>query len=161
LSDPRVEALNAIMERVHIAALTIEAHPGDGPKGFFTTWPAYRHIWWDEGNELSKRSDADIARRFLAPPRFYPTARQIDDCLPALALLDGFAPSSGASAGQARRIINRRAHQLWYGEHGGWLAIGADCGVSHTTARKIHWSAMVYALDASLKRSAKLAFSAA
>lgn len=155
------EALGAVIERVHIAALTVAALLGDGPRGFFSTWPAYRHTWWDEGNEISKRSDADIARRLIAPPRFFPTPRQIDDCLPTLALLDGFAPSTGDSAAKARRIISKRAHQAWYGENGGWRAIGADCGVSHTAARKIHWSAMVYALERSLDRSAKLALSAA
>ena len=129
-----------LISRLHIAALTIQALPGDGPKGPYTLWPAYRHTWWDEGNEASKLSAADITRRLITPPRFFPTARQIDDCLPTLALLDGGRPIW-------RRIVSARAHQEWYDLPGGWRAIGADCGITHDRARKGYLRAVSHALE--------------
>lgn len=149
--------IEAIMERLHVAALTAACLPADGPRGFYSTWPRYKHTWWDEGNEVSKLSAADITRRLIAPPRFYPTPRQIDDCLPALALLDGLTSNH-------HRCVRLRAHQLWYGEHaradedfahwrGGWRMIGAELGVSHTWAKRLHWESVVKAFERSGRRS--------
>lgn len=129
-----------LIERIHIACLTVQCLPGDGPKGTYTLWPAYRHTWWDEGNENSKLSAADITRRLITPPRFFPTPKQIDDCLPTLALFDG-APALW------RRVVSARAHQDWYDLPGGWRAIGADCGLSHTNARKHYLRAISFALE--------------
>lgn len=136
----------ALIERLHTACLTVQCLPNDGPKGTYTLWPRYRHTWWDEGNENSKLSAADITRRLIAPPKFYADAKQIDDCLPALALLDG-VPSLW------RRIVSARAHQLWYDAPGGWRAIGADCGVSHKTARVSYLRAISHAFDNWAKRA--------
>lgn len=139
LAAHSTDALDAVTQRLHDACLTVACLPPDGPRGFFSTWPAYRLEWWDEGNEASKLSDADIARRLLKPPRFTPTPRQVDDCLPALALLDGVTRTE-------RRVVAARAVQLWNDLDGGWRAVGRACGVSHTAARRLHWSAMLLAL---------------
>lgn len=144
------EAKADLIDRLHTACLTIQSLPGDGPKGTYTLWPSYRHTWWDEGNENSKLSAADITRRLIRAPRFYATAKQIDACLPTLALLDGCDPSW-------RRIVSARAHQLWYDAPGGWRAIGADCGCSHKTARINYLKAISYAFDAWLKQAAPAA----
>lgn len=146
------DAMIALIDRVHRAALTVATLPPAGPKGLYTLWPAYRLDWWDEGNEVSKLTSADITRRLISPPQFIPTPREIDDCLPALSLLNGVGKLP-------RRIIRSRAIQIWYGEHvaadderyahlrGGWRAVGAMSRCSHTTARKIHYAAMCYALN--------------
>lgn len=145
LAQPDLVAFKAeIISRLHTACLTIQALPGDGPKGPYTLWPLYRHTWWDEGNEASKLSAADITRRLIAPPQFYPTAKQIDDCLPALALLDGVEPIQ-------RRVVSARAHQLWYDIPGGWRAIAADCGVSnHVKAQRLYLRAISHAVERAL-----------
>lgn len=129
-----------VINRLHAACLTVQCLSDDGPRPPYTLWPAYRHTWWDEGNENSKLSAADITRRLISAPRFFPSGKQIDDCLPALALLDGGRPIW-------RRIVSARAHQLWYDLEGGWRAIGADCGLSHTKARMGYLRAISHALD--------------
>lgn len=129
-----------VINRLHTACLTVQCLPDDGPRGVYTLWPAYRHTWWDEGNEASKLSAADITRRLISAPRFCPTARQIDECLPTLALLDGGRPIW-------RRILSARAHQLWYDIPGGWRAIGADCGINHVKAQREHLRAISHALE--------------
>lgn len=138
-----------LIDRLHTACLTVQCMPSDGPKGTYTLWPSYRHTWWDEGNENSKLSAADITRRLIQAPRFYATAKQIDACLPTLALLDGCDPNW-------RRIVSARAHQLWYDIPGGWRAIGADCGVAHKTARVHYLKAVSYAFDAWLEQAASV-----
>jgi hypothetical protein len=140
-----------IINRLHAAALTIQALPGDGPKGPYTLWPAYRHTWWDEGNEASKLSAADITRRLIEAPRFYPTPKQIDDCLPTLALLDGGEPIW-------RRIVSARAHQLWYDEPGGWRGIAAACNVNNPVkALRLYSRAISYALKTHLELPPEIA----
>jgi hypothetical protein len=150
--------LEAVMERLHRACLTMACLPADGPRGFYSTWPRYKLTWWDPGNEDSKLSAADITRRFIAPPHFTPTPKEVDDCLPALALLDGLGWLH-------RRVLRLRAHQLWYGEHagadeeyahwrGGWRMIGAECGVSHEMARRLHWQCVVKAFERSALQAA-------
>ena len=91
----------------------------------------------------SRRTDAAITAKLISPPRFHPTSLQVDDCLPALALLDGVPPPW-------RRIVSARAHQEWCDWPGGWRAIGADCGCSHKTARLNHFRAMRHALHMAL-----------
>ena len=135
---PSAADLDAITDRIHTACLTIACLPGDGPRTTFSTWPAYRHDWWDWGNEASRLSDEDIARRLLKPPRFTPTPRQVDDALPALALLDGVDRTT-------RLVVAARAAQLWYDLDGGWRAIGRAAGTSHEAARRKHWQATVLA----------------
>lgn len=142
----------AIIDRIHTACLTVTTLPPDGPKGPYSLWPSYRHSWWDEGNEISKLSAADITRRLISPPEFVATPRQIDDCLPALALLDG-------EEALTRRVVALRALQLWYGKHaaadderwahlrGGWRGIGDLVGLAHKNARRRHREAMLRALD--------------
>lgn len=148
----------AMMERLHTAALTVACLPSDGPKGFFSTWPRYKLDWWDAEDWGSQRTDQAVTARLIAPPRFAPTPQQVDDCLPALALLDGLQPLH-------RRVIRLRAHQLWYGEHaaadedyahwrGGWRMIGKACGVSHERARGAHRDAVLHAFARSTARSA-------
>jgi len=141
-----VDALSDVESRLHTACLTDAVQKGDGPRGFFSTWPAYRHTWWDSGNELSKLTEADIARRLISAPRFVPTGRQIDECLPTLALMDGI-PSA------ERDVVYLRAHQLWYGFRGGWRRIGRDLGVSHSVAISRHYNITLYAFERSLRRS--------
>lgn len=143
--------LAAMVDRLHAAALTVECLPADGPKGTYSLWPRYRLTWWDPGNEDSKLSGEDITRRLIAPPRFMPTARQIDDCLPALALMEGATKDQW-------RVVSMRAHQLWYGIHaaadedfahwrGGWRRIGQCIGISHEKARGLHSDAIRQALE--------------
>lgn len=150
------EALLAMRDRLHTAALTAACLPADGPKGPYTLWPRYKLTWWDPGNEDSKLSGADITRRLIAPPRFVPSPKEVDACLPTLALLEGLSPLH-------HKAIRLRAHQLWYGEHvaaddpdyahwrGGWRAIGKMCGVSYETARSYHMDAVSHAFEKSRK----------
>lgn len=148
----------AMMERLHTAALTAACLPADGPKGFFSTWPRYKLEWWDAEDWGDQRTDQAVTARLISPPRFAATPRQIDDCLPALALLNGLQRLN-------RRVIQLRAHQLWYGDHaaadeayahwrGGWRMIGRQCGVSHEKARSAHRDAVVHALLQANERSA-------
>jgi hypothetical protein len=134
------DLIAAMTDRIHTACLTVASLPGDGPRTAYTAWPAYRHDWWDWGNEASRLSDNDIARRLLAPPRFTPTPKQVDDCLPALRLLDGVDRTT-------RLVVSTRAVQLWYAPHRGWRDIGRAAGCSHESARRKHWAAMVSALS--------------
>ena len=136
--------------RIHRACLTVLTLPPAGPRGTYSLWPAYRHSWWDEGNEVSKLTAADITRRFIAAPRFVPTAREIDDCLPTLALMNG-------TPKRWKAVVRWRAVQLWYGKHisaddedfahlrGGWRGIARLTRCSHTTAQNNHRDAMLYA----------------
>jgi hypothetical protein len=140
VAPPHVEPIDVVMARVHRACLTVARLPGDGPRGFFSTWPAYRQSWWDWGNEESRLSDADIARRLLRPPPFVPTAQEIDDCLPALDLLR-------CVSRPMRIVVSAYAVQEWYALKGGWRAIGRAAGVSHTTARRLHWQATCIAVE--------------
>ncbi|HWA22311.1 MAG TPA: hypothetical protein VG735_07955 [Caulobacterales bacterium] len=133
-------AMAEFIDRMHAACLTVNCLPGDGPKGFFSTWPAYRHTWWDWGNEVSMRSDADIARRLLTPPDFTPTPRQVTECLPLLALLNGVER-------ETRMIIAMRAKQEWWmasglPAFGGWRAIASVVGKSDWTCRNYHYETM-------------------
>lgn len=154
-----VEQKAALMDRIHTACLTVSTFDRAGPRGFFSTWPAYKLDWYDIEEFGAVRMPEAVVKRLIAPPRFYPTAKQIDDALPALQLLDG-----GADRRQ-RKIIRLRAFQLWYGEHvdaddeefahwrGGWRAIGALAGCSHTSARTLHAQAMSYAFERFLERA--------
>jgi hypothetical protein len=146
---PSGDELEAMAQRIRSACLTLRSLPGDGPRGYFNAWPVYRAEWWDAGAEISKRSDADIARRFLAIPRFKATAAQIDDCLPALRLLDGVTAAE-------REVLTMEAVASWYSLAGGWRRIGRACGMSHTHARRLHWACIVlaYSRQEAAKRSA-------
>lgn len=139
LDDPEFDAMQ---HRLHRACLTIACLPDDGPKGYFSTWPRYKLEWWDAEEWGSNRTDSAVTARLISPPRFAPTGAEVDDCLPALSLLDGLP-------GLYRRVLMLRAHQLWYGLHagpdeahaiwrGGWRMIGETCGISHWRARAIH-----------------------
>lgn len=130
--------LEAMTARLWAASLTIRMQPDGAPRGAFNAWPVYRAEWWDAGAEISKRSDADIARRFLALPRFTPTPAQVSDCLDALALLDGVTALE-------REIMTAAAVFDWYQLRGGWRRIGRQCGISHTSARRLHWGCIVLA----------------
>jgi hypothetical protein len=167
LIDPEFEAMQA---RLHRACLTIAALPSDGPKGFFSTWPRYKLDWWDAEDWGSQRTDRAVTQRLISPPRFSPTPAEVDDCLPALSLLDA-EPSSPRQARKFalyRRVLALRAHQLWYGEHagaderyahwrGGWRMIGETCGVSHITARHAHREAVNRAIRVNQIRYRKTA----
>jgi len=149
-----------MMERLHDACLTMAVLSGDGPKGFPSGtsmsrlgWAEFQREWWDAGNEASMLSAADIARRLIAPPSFYPTPKQVDDALPALELLKGLN-------WQPRLVLRLRAHQEWYGRHayadeelafwrGGWRMIGQCIGSSHEKARTLHWQCVRTAFEAS------------
>jgi len=139
LIDPVFDAME---RRLHDACLTIAALPGDGPKSFFSTWPRYKLEWWDAEEWGSHRTDAAVTARLISPARFTPTPAQVDDCLPALALLDG-------QPRLHRRVLMLRAQQQWYGQHaaadeayahwrGGWRMIGEQLGISHWLARASH-----------------------
>jgi hypothetical protein len=134
--------------RIHAACLTVRTLPADGPRGFYSTWPLYRHTWWDEGNEVSRLTAADITARFISPPRFYPTPKQIDDCLPALSLLDGLPRF-------ARVVVSMRAHQKWYDLDGGWRSVGEKLNCAHKTARIAHDRAISHAFEAEILRSSQ------
>jgi hypothetical protein len=167
MTDEELVALKAqTIERVHLACLTINTLPSGGPRGFFTTWPLFKLDWYDLEEFGAERMPEAVATRFIQPPRFVATAKQIDDCLVALSLLDGFQ-SNGTIGGDvrlARRVIRHRAAQLWYGQHvkageafehyrGGWRGIGRLSRCSHTTARKIHAAAMHYAFERQIERN--------
>lgn len=152
-TDEVTAALEAVTERLHTACLTMAVLDGDGPRGYYSTWPRYKLTWWDPGNEDSKLSAADITRRLIAPPGFSPTPKQVDDALPALMLIEGLTRKHHLT-------LRLRAHQLWYGEHaaadepyafwrGGWRMIGVCCGVSHEKARRLHWQCVVKAFERS------------
>ena len=132
-----VAEFDAFIDRMHDACLTMVSLPPDGPRRMYSTWPAYRLEWWDAEIAGSKRQDESITKGLIAAPRFFPTARQIDDCLPMLALMDGVERRD-------RRIVAMRAVQLWYAPHdaGSWRRIGASVGLSHEGARKIHYRTM-------------------
>lgn len=143
LIDPEFEAMQ---HRLHRACLTIACLPGDGPKSFFSTWPRYKLDWWDAEEWGSHRTDGAVTARLISPPRFTPTPAEVDDCLPALSLLNE-APRLG------RIVLMLRAHQDWYGTHaraderyahwrGGWRMIGESCGISDNTARHAHRDAI-------------------
>lgn len=167
LIDPAFEAMQA---RLHRACLTIAALPGDGPKGMFSTWPRYKLEWFDAEDWGSHRTDASVTARLIAPPRFYPTPAEIDDCLPALMLLDR-EPATGRQTRAfrlGRTTLMLRAHQLWYGEYakaderfaylqGGWRMIGEAFNVSHITAKAAHDKAIRHAIDVNLSRLRKSA----
>lgn len=147
----------ALIDRIHYACLTIASDVAPAPRGYFSTWPAYRLDWYDLEIMGSTRSDEAITRGLISAPKFVPTAKQIDDALPALALLDGISK-------RHRKVVRLRALQLWYGMHidaddedfaqwrGGWRGIGKLAGVSHTTARAFHAQAMSYAFERLLHR---------
>lgn len=156
LIDPEFDAMQ---HRLHRACLTIACLPGDGPKAFFSTWPRYKLDWYDAEEWGSQRTDAAVTARLIAPPAFTPTPAEIDDCLPALALLDG-APKLH------RQVLMLRAHQDWFGTHakaderyahwrGGWRAIGEALGVSHWLARAIHRKTVREAISVKQKRYKK------
>lgn len=165
-SNELPDQLGAIVERVHRACLTVGTLPKDGPRGLYTTWPLFKLDWFDAEEFGAERMPSAVAERLIQPARFAASPREIDDCLPALALLDGYTPPPhiGGDVRLARRVIAFRAHQLWYGEHakaderyshyrGGWRGIGARFRCSATTARNIHFDAMTYALRKSLERN--------
>lgn len=151
--------LDAMLERLHAACLTMAVLSGDGPKGYPSGgsmsrmgWAEMRREWWDAGNEASMISPADITRRLIAPPNFFPTPKQVDDALPALELLHGLTRKH-------HFVLRLRAHQLWYGEHayadepmafwrGGWRMIGQCAGISHEKARTMHWQCVRTAFEA-------------
>lgn len=137
-------ALQAVTHRVHRAVLTMAALPSDGPRGFFSSWPAYRHSWWDAGNEASQLCGRDISRRLIRAPVFSPTPAEVDDALPALALLDGIETLN-------RRIVAARAFQQWYALHGGWRSLCDHFGLSREKLRKLHAASMLYALNRGCK----------
>lgn len=139
-----VPAVQSIMHRIHTACLTVACLPNDGPRAYVSAWPAYSHEWWDWGNEASQLSDCDIARRFLRPSPFTPSPHQVDDCLPALALLDGCDR-------QTRIIIAARASQLWSWPDRGWRDVARVAKCSHESARQKHWRAMVLAYTRSIE----------
>lgn len=157
MNDAAQQLLDMI-DRIHTACLTVGTLPPGGPRGFFSTWPAYKLDWYDAEEFGFQRTDESITKRLIQPPRFFATPKQIDDCLPALALLNGVTPLE-------RRCVRYRATQLWYGEHvdasdeafahlrGGWRAIGRLARCSHTTARNSHKSAMLYALRRQIEGS--------
>lgn len=154
-----VADLLQVTARIHRACLTVgAAFRTPKPRGYFSTWPTYVLDFYDAEDWGAHRTDEAITRRLIQPPRFVPTAREVDDALPALGLLNGFQPppTIGGSIQLAFRVIRLRALQEWYGEHrgadesgahwrGGWRAIGALAKCSRETSRKIHHAAMVYA----------------
>lgn len=149
-------ALEAIEARLHRACLTLECLPGDGPRGVYSLWPRYKLTFYDAEEAGSYRGDAVITSRFIRPPGFAPTPAEVDDCLPALALMDGLSNTH-------RLVVRLRAHQEWYGLHagseedyahwrGGWRAIGAMSGMHFTHAARLHWAAIVYAYEMQVRR---------
>lgn len=157
-----VERLVAIERRIRIACLTVSSWQATKPRGFFSTWPAYALEHFDAEIEGSQRSDEAITRGLVRAAKFFPTAKQIDDALPALELLNGLDK-------RTLRIVRLRALQSWYGTHieadddefahwrGGWRGIGRLAGCSHTLAQRKYERAMTYALERDLERLAKAA----
>ncbi len=139
--------LAALTERLHRACLTVQCLPADGPKSFFSTWPRYKLDWYDAEEWGSYRTDEALTQGLIAPPRFAPTPAEVDDCLPALALLNGLP-------WLCRRVVSLRAHQLWYGTHaradeayaywrGGWSMVARAAGLDHhEKAKRAHWRAV-------------------
>lgn len=138
-----IDALAVFAERIHTACLTVGTFPKAGPRAFFSTWPAYRLEFWDAEEEGRTRQQKEMVERFISAPRFAPTAKQIDDCLPALALLNG-------ATALGRAAITARAFYNWYRFDGGWRLIGDRLGISHTSARTFHNQAINYAYLRSL-----------
>lgn len=140
-SDADTAELLALMDRLHTACLTVACLPADGPKGLYSLWPRYKLVWWDAEEHGAYRTDAAITAGLIAPPPFTPTPAQVDDCLPALALLDGL-PSLN------RRILSMRAHQLWAGRES-WRRIARHVGLSHPQkALRIHKDTVEHAFRA-------------
>lgn len=125
-----------VIDRVHTATLTVSSFRGDGPAGMFSTWPAYRHTWWEHGAHFF--SDAEITAALVTVPRFTPTPSQIDDCLPMLNLLQGIS-------WYERALVVARASLEYRQSNGGWRALGAMFGTSHRAARQNHYNAMLLA----------------
>lgn len=167
LIDPEFDAMQ---HRLHRACLTVACLPSDGPKSFFSTWPRYKLDWWDAEEWGSHRTDGAVTARLISPPRFTPTPAEIDDCLPALSLLNDTptGPRLAFKFKLFRGVLMLRAHQLWYGEHakaderfaylrGGWRMIADEFGVSHVTARSAHNEAVRRAIAVNKSRYKKSA----
>lgn len=149
-------AKGELTQRLHTACLTIACLPEDGPRAFYSTWPRYRLEWYDAEELGSARTDEAVTKGLIAPPAFTPTPRQVDDCLPALSLLDGLSHVH-------HRIVMLRAHQLWYGQHaapddedhahwrGGWRAIAQKCRMNHMKAQRLHARAVSHAFERCLE----------
>lgn len=149
-----------LTQRLHTACLTLSCMAADGPSAFFSTWPRFRLEWYDAEELGSHRTDAAVTKGLIAPPLFTPTPKQVDDCLPALSLLD-------ETPWIMKRIVMLRAHQIWYGRHaapddedhakwrGGWRAIGAMCKRSYEGCRIIHAQAITHAFERFLKTNSQ------
>ena len=151
--DAEEQALAAMRARLHRACLVVRyCWPGDGSGGFYSTWPPYRHDYWDWGAEHWGDTEAERAA-LVDPsrPRFRASPAEIDAALPTLDLLMGVERLS-------RHIVAARAEQEWEERLGGWRAIGRRFGCSHVHARRLHDDAVALALLRS--RQAETALSA-
>lgn len=152
----------ALIDRLHTACLTIASDVAPAPRGYFSTWPAYRLDFYDWETMGDTRSDESVTRGLISAPRFFPNAKQIDDALPALRLLDG-------SPKRQKTALRLRALQGWYGKHiraddeefahwrGGWRGIGRLMRCTHTTAQTLHAQAVSYAFSRLLDPTSKVA----
>lgn len=151
-----------LIDRLHTACLTVASDVAPAPRGYFSTWPAYRLDFYDLEILGSTRSDESVTAGLIRAPRFYPTAKQIDDALPALALLEG-------STKKQKTAVRLRALQGWYGKHieadddefamwrGGWRGIAKLMRTTHTTAQAFHAQAISYAFERLLDPTRKVA----
>lgn len=154
------DQIAALTERIHRACLTVAHDRAVGPRGFFSTWPAYRLDWWDAEDFGDQRTDEAITKRLIRPPRFVASAKEIDDALPALQLLAGLEKRHW-------QVVALKALQGWYGVHltvddpafgvlgRGWRGIGRELNCSHTTAINLHRDAMAHAYARSVQLQSK------
>lgn len=127
-------ALPRLIRRIHDAMLLLTVLDAHNPAGRGSGWPDYVHDFAD------KVAQAEIEQEGRAK-RFDPTRDQIDDFLPAMALLDGLRPI------YHRVVFMRALGEFIGGRKDGWSfdSIGERYGRSGEWARTAYEAVMVQA----------------
>ncbi len=132
--EPFDKALPRLRRRLHDAMLLLTVLDAHNPGGRGSGWPDYVHDFAD------KVAQSEIEQEGQ-PKRFDPTRAQIDDFLPAMALLDGLRPV------YHRVVFLRALGEFIGGRPDGFSfdSIGERHGKSGEWARKAYESVMVQA----------------
>jgi hypothetical protein len=128
------QALPRLVRRLHDAMLLLTVLDAHNPGGRGSGWPDYVHDFADKVAQGEIEQDA-------RPKRFDPTRAQIDDFLPAMALMDGLRPIY-------HRVVFLRALGEFIGGRADGFSfdsIGDRYGKSGEWARKAYESVLVQA----------------
>ncbi|MEH0194562.1 hypothetical protein V7S57_02385 [Caulobacter sp. CCNWLY153] len=130
---PEEGAFEALEQRIQRAMLTLTFQAGDGPSWYSngTFWPSYV-------TELADRIEAEKEAVDEPRPYFKPTGGDIDDMLPALALLEGFRV-------EYFQLLRYKASDDFFRGGASWTALGDAFGRSDTWARDAYRRAMTQA----------------